>query len=95
MGRRKIPVGSRRYAYRRKSGRRRRVVVTKLPGGKENVRILSQHALFWKGVELPNMDFTTKAEAITARRLKYQQMELAKYSPQQLDKFLKIKKTGR
>ena len=93
MGRRKIPVGSRRYAYRKRGGRRRRVVIEKLPGGKERVNLLDTYGLFWKGKKLPDMDFRTKAEAITARRLESQQMGLAKFTPKQLDKFLKIRKT--
>ena len=51
-----------------------------------------KYALFWKGKRLPNMTFDTEAEAITARRLETQQMELAEYTPSQLKRMLKVKK---
>jgi len=52
----------------------------------------TKYALFWKGKRLPNMTFDTKEEAETARGIEVTQMELAEYTPQQLQKNLKIKK---
>lgn len=50
------------------------------------------YALHWKGKRLPGMTFKTKKEAVTTQGIESMQMELAEYSPTELDKFFKVKK---
>jgi len=52
----------------------------------------TKYALFWKGKRIPKMTFKTKSEAETTRGIEATQMELAEYSPKQLNRWFKIKK---
>ncbi len=50
------------------------------------------YALFWKGRRLRDMGtFRTRKEAETVRGIEMTQMELADYTPKELDRWLKVK----
>ena len=52
-----------------------------------------KYALFWKGDQLKDLGtFKSKIEAETTRGIEMTQMELAEYTPKQLQKYFKIKK---
>lgn len=51
-----------------------------------------KYVLCWEGKRLPHMTFDDKREAITARHLETQQMEMAEYSPAELKKKFTIRK---
>jgi len=54
------------------------------------------YALFWKGRRLRDMGtFRTRKEAETVRGIEMTQMELADYTPKELDRWLKVKKVTR
>lgn len=51
------------------------------------------YALFWKGKRLRDLGtFDTKLEAETTRGIEMTQMELAEYTPAQLNKWFRIRK---